>query len=72
MIASSAAAARQLKRRPASDRIVAVRDLQPGEGGGSGPKTQRWSRLRRDGKPPESSAYGKGRGQGPPRSGSSR
>ncbi len=67
MIASSAEQAKKLKRRPASDRIVSVRDLAPGEGGGSGPKTQRWSRIRRDGKPPESSAYGHGRGQGPPR-----
>ncbi len=67
MIASSAAAARNHKRRPASNRIVAVRDLAPGEGGGSGPKTQRWWRIRRDGKGPESSRYGQGRGQGPPR-----
>jgi hypothetical protein len=39
-----------------------VRDKKPDEDSGG-----RWSRLRADGKGPESSSLGKGRGFGPPR-----
>lgn len=64
VVAANAKQARWLKRRPKSDRIVAVRALKKGEGSGKGPKTKRWSRLRRDGKPPGKSSY-RGRGLGP-------
>lgn len=61
VMARSASQARARKQRPKSDKIVAVRDAKPGERG------SKWSRLRRDGKTPAKSKYGKGRGQGPKR-----
>jgi hypothetical protein len=61
VMATSAKQAREKKKR-GGDEIVTVRKLKPGEAKGG-----KWSRLRRDGKPPEKSAYGKGRGYGPPR-----
>jgi len=57
--ADSAAAARAKKRR-GGDKIVKVLNKTP-------PKNGQWDRTRKDGKSPEKSKYGKGRGQGPPR-----
>ena len=58
VLANTAAEARRKKRR-GGDKIVAVhRNVKM-------PKT--WDRTRRDGKSPEKSSFGKGRGYGPPR-----
>ena len=57
--ASSAAEARKKKKR-GGDKIVKVLNKEP--------KPGVWDRTRKDGKSPEKSAYGKGRGFGPPRS----
>lgn len=57
--ASSAKEARAKKKR-GGDKLVSVLNKEP-----SG---KSWDRTRRDGKSPEKSAYGKGRGYGPPRS----
>ncbi len=57
--AESAAAARKKKKR-GGDKIVKVLNKTPPKGGG-------WDRTRKDGKSPEKSKYGKGRGYGPPR-----
>lgn len=60
ILANSAAEARAKKKR-GGDKIVAVhRNITP-------PKNGSWDRTRRDGKSPAKSAYGKGRGEGPPR-----
>jgi hypothetical protein len=64
VLAESADAARAKLRRPAPKDavVVAVRSLQPEEAKGG-----KWSRIRKDGKTPAKSAYGKGRGYGPRR-----
>lgn len=64
VFARSADAAKEKLVRPPADRarVYAVRDVKPGEGAGG-----RWSRIRADGKGPEASSMGKGRGFGPPR-----
>lgn len=64
IVASSAAEARKKKKR-GGDKIVAVRKMSA-----SDKKTAskgRWVRTRKDGKSPQKSKYGKGRGKGPPR-----
>lgn len=67
VFAPNAKVAKQRKKRPKSDKIVAVRKPVKGEGAGKGPKSGRWSTRRRDGKTKAKSKYGKGRGQGPRR-----
>ena len=64
VFARSAEAAKEKLVRPPADRakVYAVRDVKPGEGAGG-----RWSRIRADGKGPDASTHGKGRGYGPPR-----
>jgi hypothetical protein len=64
VFATNAEAAKNKLRRPAPEHAVVdtVRRVQPGEG-----KDGRWSRIRKDGKSPEQSAHGHGRGYGPPR-----
>jgi len=57
--AESAAAARAKKKR-GGDKVVKVLKKAP-------PKSGQWDRTRKDGKSPEKSAHGKGRGYGPPR-----
>lgn len=57
--ASNAAEARNKKKR-GGDKIVKVLNKTP-------PKNGAWDRTRKDGKSPAKSAYGKGRGYGPPR-----
>jgi hypothetical protein len=60
IIADSAAEARKKKKR-GGDKIVKVhRNITP-------PKDGSWDRTRSDGKSPEKSSVGKGRGQGPKR-----
>ena len=61
---TSAAAAKARLVRPPKEhaRVYSVRTPKPGEGAGG-----RWSRIRADGKSPEQSSMGKGRGFGPPR-----
>ena len=63
VFATSAAAAKKKLRRPSPDNAVvsAVRTPQSGEG------VKGWSRVRKDGKGPEASKHGKGRGFGPKR-----
>jgi hypothetical protein len=64
VVASSAAAAKAAKKR-GGDKIVAVKSPSA-----SDKKTMArgdWVRTRKDGKTPEKSAHGKGRGFGPPR-----
>jgi len=56
--ASSAKEARAKKKR-GGDKIVKVLHKEP--------KGKGWDRTRKDGKSPEKSKYGKGRGYGPPR-----
>ena len=66
VVADSAAAAKANKKR-GGDKIVAVKTPSPAD-----KKTMArgdWVRTRRDGKTPEKSALGKGRGFGPPRPG---
>lgn len=62
--ASSAAEARKKKKR-GGDKIVKVRTPSAQEM--SAMKKGNWSRVRKDGKSPEKSSVGKGRGYGPPR-----
>lgn len=64
VIAMTLAQARELLRRPSPEHaeVISVRKLKPGEA-----KDGRWSRIRRDGKSPEESKYGHGRGFGPAR-----
>lgn len=64
VVATSAEAAKAKKKR-GGDRIVAVRELS--EADRKAGLAGRWIRTRRDGKSPEKSKYGKGRGEGPPR-----
>jgi hypothetical protein len=64
VFARSAEEAKKNITRPPADRarVYAVRDKKPDEDSGG-----RWSRIRADGKGPEESRHGKGRGFGPPR-----
>lgn len=63
VFASSARQAKQKAQFKAERLIVvSVRTPKPGEGKGGG-----WSRIRKDGKSPAKSKYGKGRGNGPSR-----
>lgn len=64
-IAASSAAEAKRKKKRGGDAIVKVREPTAAER-----KAMRrgdWVRTRRDGKSPQSSQYGKGRGYGPPR-----
>ena len=64
IVASSAAEARKKKKR-GGDKIVAVK--APSASDKKTIASGRWVRTRKDGKSPEKSKYGKGRGYGPPR-----
>lgn len=64
VVASSAEAARSRMKRGGS-KLVAVR--APSDADKRAIARGDWVRTRRDGKSPESSQYGKGRGYGPPR-----
>jgi hypothetical protein len=63
VFAASEAEARKKLRRPSPDdaEVYAVRTPNPGEG------DHGWSRIRADGRGPDSSRFGRGRGFGPPR-----
>lgn len=64
VVANSAAEARKKKKR-GGDKIVSVRE--PNASDKKAIARGDWTRTRRDGKSPEKSSYGKGRGEGPPR-----
>ena len=64
IIAESASAARAKKKR-GGDEIVSVR--KPSAADKMTISRGGWVRTRKDGKSPEKSTYGKGRGYGPPR-----
>lgn len=64
VVAKSAKEAREKKKR-GGDKIVATK--KPSEKDKKDMKAGRWVRTRKDGKSPEKSKYGKGRGQGPKR-----
>lgn len=64
IVASSAAQAKAKKKR-GGDEIVAVRS--PSASDKKAIARGDWVRTRKDGKSPEKSKYGKGRGYGPPR-----
>jgi hypothetical protein len=53
------------KKKRGGDELVAVRT--PSEADSKAMAAGRWVRTRRDGKSPDQSSYGKGRGYGPPR-----
>lgn len=60
-VAATSAKNARAKKKRGGDKLVAVRTPKKGE------MSKGWSRVRRDGKSPAKSKYGKGRGQGPPR-----
>lgn len=64
VVASSAAAARKKKKRGGNE-IVKVRTPNASEK--KAMANGRWVRTRKDGKSPNKSQYGKGRGKGPKR-----
>lgn len=64
IVAKNAKEARAKKKR-GGDKIVKV--LKPSESDLKNILAGRWVRTRQDGLPPNKSAYGKGRGFGPPR-----
>ena len=64
VVADNASEARRKKKR-GGDKIVAVRT--PNESERAQIAAGRWVRTRKDGKSPNKSRYGKGRGKGPPR-----
>jgi hypothetical protein len=65
-IAARSEAEARAKKKRGGDELVAVRE--PSESDRKAMAAGRWVRTRRDGKSPEQSKYGKGRGYGPPRS----
>lgn len=64
IVAESAAAAKAKKKR-GGDKLVSVKS--PSAGDSKAIAAGRWVRTRKDGKSPEKSSVGKGRGFGPPR-----
>lgn len=64
VVAGSAAEARRKKKR-GGDKIVSVR--KPNDSDKKAIAKGRWTRTRKDGKSPDKSKYGKGRGYGPAR-----
>jgi len=64
VVANSAEEAKKKKKR-GGDKIVSVRT--PSESEKKQIASDKWIRTRKDGKSPEKSKFGKGRGYGPPR-----
>lgn len=64
-IAAESAQAAKAKKKRGGDKIVATRTPSTAEQ--KSMSKGNWSRVRKDGKSPEKSAHGKGRGYGPPR-----